>query len=159
MTITSQNERDGSEYDPRAAVKWLVDLRERHGISQRVLADRLGVSQSTLSRLESGEDRHLSIAEAAAYVNALGMSCTLKIFDDGMPADVQLRRTVIEVMRLLTRLSRLLERHGANDAVIRELDAFIGGGISPLLLEALDSGGFHGDAAFGVMNLELAPGA
>jgi len=140
MTITSQNERDGSEYDPRAAVKWLVDLRERHGISQRVLADRLGVSQSTLSRLESGEDRHLSIAEAAAYVNALGMSCTLKIFDDGMPADVQLRRTVIEVM-------------------IRELDAFIGGGISPLLLEALDSGGFHRDAAFGVMNLELAPGA
>ena len=57
-----------SDYSP------LAILRQRAGLSQQGLADRLGVSQATVSRIESGEygvDRYL-----AGLAKALGVSET-----------------------------------------------------------------------------------
>ena len=46
--------------------------RERASLSQQVLATRAGISMSTLSRIESGEDAKLSILTAIA--EALGVT-------------------------------------------------------------------------------------
>lgn len=60
-------------HDPAylAFVAHLVQLRQRAGLSQRDLADRLGRHQSWLAKSERGE-RRLDPAEFRAIVLALG---------------------------------------------------------------------------------------
>lgn len=66
----------------------LVRLREKLGLSQRDVADRLGVGQSAISRIESGErDPHLSTLRR--YALALGARIDHRVtrFEPARPAD------------------------------------------------------------------------
>lgn len=51
----------------------LLDAREQLGVSQAQLAERLGVTQSFISKCERGE-RRLDIVELRAWSEALGTS-------------------------------------------------------------------------------------
>ena len=59
----------------------IVALRERQGISQGELADVLGLNQSAVSRIESGE-RGLAVAELAGIAERLGVSVDALLRDD-----------------------------------------------------------------------------
>jgi predicted transcriptional regulator len=50
----------------------LAEIRESSGLNQTDVANRLGVSQSRISRLERGELDRTEIATVRAYVGALG---------------------------------------------------------------------------------------
>jgi predicted transcriptional regulator len=50
----------------------LAELREAYGLNQANVAQRLGVSQSRVSRLERGDMDHTELATIRAYVVALG---------------------------------------------------------------------------------------
>ncbi|MBA3450633.1 MAG: XRE family transcriptional regulator [Chloroflexia bacterium] len=50
----------------------LADMREISGLNQTDVANRLGVSQSRISRIERGDMDHSEIATIRAYVGALG---------------------------------------------------------------------------------------
>ena len=50
----------------------LAEIRESSGLNQTDLANRLGVSQSRVSRIERGDMDHTEIATVRAYVGALG---------------------------------------------------------------------------------------
>jgi transcriptional regulator with XRE-family HTH domain len=50
----------------------LVALRESAGVSQHALAQRLGVSQPAIAKLESGKARNIGIVTLARYAAALG---------------------------------------------------------------------------------------
>lgn len=59
----------------------LAQFRERVGLSQRAVAERLGVSQVNVSRIEHEED--LQLSTLARYVDALGGRLELRaVFDD-----------------------------------------------------------------------------
>lgn len=59
----------------------LADLRRDRGLRQDEVADRLGVNQSNISRLEQSEDPFLSTVER--YVEALGGRLEVRaVFDD-----------------------------------------------------------------------------
>jgi ribosome-binding protein aMBF1 (putative translation factor) len=61
----------------RRLVRELADRRERLGLSQTVVAARMGTSQSALARLESGDiDPRISTVER--YALALGEELQLK---------------------------------------------------------------------------------
>ncbi len=49
----------------------LRDTRKRAGLTQAQLAERLGVPQSLVAKVENGE-RRLDVLEFAAYVAAMG---------------------------------------------------------------------------------------
>ena len=49
--------------------------RESRGLTQQVLAARLGTTQTRVSKIERGE-RRLDVLELRAWCNALGMSMT-----------------------------------------------------------------------------------
>lgn len=69
------------------ASMWLADLRRAAGLTQCQLAERLGVSQSWVSQVESETDVRLSTL--AAYVAALGSDLRLRVqFPDGHEADL-----------------------------------------------------------------------
>ena len=50
----------------------LSEIRESSGFNQTDVANRLGVSQSRISKLERGDMDHSEIATVRAYVGALG---------------------------------------------------------------------------------------
>lgn len=65
----------------------LIALRLAAGLSQRALADRLGVSKTTLSRDEADEYRRISVDRAQRIVEALGAtpSLTVRLTTDALP--------------------------------------------------------------------------
>jgi DNA-binding XRE family transcriptional regulator len=50
----------------------LAEVRNTHMVNQSELAERIGVSQSRVSRIERGELDHTEIATIRDYVEALG---------------------------------------------------------------------------------------
>ncbi len=54
----------------RRLARELASRRERHGLSQTVVAGRMGTSQSIVSRLEQGADVRLSTLQR--YCSAIG---------------------------------------------------------------------------------------
>ena len=51
----------------------LVQLRETQGLNQAVLADRLGLTQSEVSKFERGE-RALDVLQLRTWLRALGVA-------------------------------------------------------------------------------------
>lgn len=50
----------------------LREIREAQGVTQKELAERLGITQPTISSLESGDMDRSGLATLRAYVEALG---------------------------------------------------------------------------------------
>lgn len=62
-------------HEQAALLALLRELRQRAGLRQRDLAERLGAPQSFVSKYESGE-RRLDIVELRYICTALGLSIT-----------------------------------------------------------------------------------
>jgi predicted transcriptional regulator len=50
----------------------MAEIRQAYGLDQTTLAERIGVSQSRISRIERGELDRAEIATVRSYVEALG---------------------------------------------------------------------------------------
>jgi predicted XRE-type DNA-binding protein len=50
----------------------LAEIRETAGLNQSKVAQRLGITQSRVSRIERGDMDHTEVATIRAYVGALG---------------------------------------------------------------------------------------
>ena len=50
----------------------LAEIRKAHGLSQQDIARAMGVTQSRVSRIESGDIARSELSTIAAYVRALG---------------------------------------------------------------------------------------
>jgi transcriptional regulator with XRE-family HTH domain len=62
----------GMTYRTKAEIgKYVAELREERGLSQRQLAEHLGIDKSAVSRIEAGE-RGLAVDELAAVAERFG---------------------------------------------------------------------------------------
>lgn len=50
----------------------LAEIRKAHGLSQQDVARAMGVTQSRVSRIESGDIARSELSTVAAYIRALG---------------------------------------------------------------------------------------
>jgi len=57
----------------RSLIKHLLVLRAARGLAQRDLAEKLGCTQSRISKLENGTDDELRLGDLVKYVHALGL--------------------------------------------------------------------------------------
>jgi ribosome-binding protein aMBF1 (putative translation factor) len=75
-----------SDLEPRfAVVRQLIELREKHGWSQRDLAERAGMKQPQLARLETGQvEPKLDTLQRLA--KAMNSRLTIRFEDDLQPA-------------------------------------------------------------------------
>ena len=69
--------------------RMLVGLRISLGLSQRELAERLGVDPSQISRDERNEYHNISVSRVSKILDALGVNLisTLDLTDSGPPSD------------------------------------------------------------------------
>lgn len=66
----------------------IYDLRSEAGLSQRELADRMGTTQSVISRLEEGGGARNRIDTLARVATALGRHLVVS-FPEELPADLK----------------------------------------------------------------------
>ncbi len=69
----------------------LIALREKRGLSQRALADLVGVKQPVIARIESGKARNLELKTVVRIATALG--ARVKILLERNEATGRARRT------------------------------------------------------------------
>jgi transcriptional regulator with XRE-family HTH domain len=64
-------------------LSWLLGyLREERGLSQKEVAERLGLSRSRVSQLETSAGLSMSLESLARYAQALGLSLRLEFADE-----------------------------------------------------------------------------
>ena len=114
----------------RRTARSLVFERERLGLSQKQVAQRMGVSQSKVCRLESSEDANLVYGDVAAYAKALGLNVTL--FYDDIEAQPEIRAQIYaeHIADMLEKLRKVLPKGiGYED----EIAHFSGNVLLPLI--------------------------
>ncbi|MBR6467628.1 MAG: helix-turn-helix transcriptional regulator [Desulfovibrio sp.] len=72
-----------------AIAQALIDARSREGMTQAQVAERIGVTQSVIARMESG--RNVSIKSIIRYATAIGKSIKVEIFPDEKSIPVPMR--------------------------------------------------------------------
>ena len=74
---TSSSKELADEFEKRSAGRTLVRklfvLRQIKGLSQQEIAEKLGWSQSRVSKFESSDDADLRFGDIIAYLSALGL--------------------------------------------------------------------------------------
>ncbi len=63
----------------RKVIKHLLALRAAKGLAQHDLAEKLGCTQSRISKLENGTDDELRLGDLLRYTGALGLSCGIML--------------------------------------------------------------------------------
>lgn len=84
-------------------------LRRRRGWTQAVLADRAGISQSAVSRIERGEGDRLTVVLLARVAQSVGATMRIQLLADGENLDRLLDAGHAEIVEAVT---RLLAAHG-----------------------------------------------
>lgn len=75
--------RQRRRYQERAVT--LAEARRRAGLTQAQMAERMGISQSDVSKLERRGDVHLSTLRAYADALGVGLRVSLAVADDEEP--------------------------------------------------------------------------
>lgn len=116
----------------RRLVKHLFAMRNAEGLSQKDIADRIGCSQSRISKLESGNDDDLRLADLAAYLRALDLDLCLVFGQKDSTIVNKIKYHAVAIKRLLAELVKLAQ-----------MDKQIAEGVA----------GFHGEAFFNLIKI------
>lgn len=88
----------------RQLVKSLAVVRARAGLSQAELADKLGCSQSKVSKMESGLDADVKFGEFGAVLDATGYRAKVLVFPAGGTLADEVESHAREIKHLLDKL-------------------------------------------------------
>lgn len=100
----------------RQLIKLLVTLRALRGKSQGDIAASVGCTQSRISKLESGVDGDLRLSDLAEYLNAIGVTPQLVLFQDPATLVERVKFHFRETTRLLGEMIEL----AGNDPALAE---------------------------------------
>ena len=102
----------------------LEDFRVRKGLRQKDIAARMGVSESTVSRIEDSLDADLRVGDVAGYAHALGMDLTLFLEDPKLPASERIKYYVIRAADALMHLTKLAKQCHDDNVIVTEIIRF-----------------------------------
>lgn len=90
----------------RSLATLLFRMRNRRGMTQAEIADKMGCTQSAVSKLEHSDNRRLTVGDLGAYADALGLKLSL-LFHPPMTIADQVKHHFFQIKRLLEQLSDL----------------------------------------------------
>ncbi len=109
-----------------AIISTLEDTRVYKGLLQKDIAKRMGVSVSTVSRIEDTPDAELRYGDIVKYADALGMKATLFLEDPSRPAEEQMKHCVFKISELLKQLTELARECPDYSAIVDGIMRFRG---------------------------------
>ena len=99
----------------------LFVLRNKAGLTEREVGDRLGWSQSAVSKFERQEIDNIKFGDLERYLNALDMQMSISFFEKGNTVVDQVKCHVFETKHLLDRLATMV---GEDEKIAREVAKF-----------------------------------
>lgn len=100
----------------------LANLRVAAGLTQEQVAERFGVSQSAISKLESGRDEDLTLGEIRKYAELTGQRIALML---GKPL-THVEAVKIHALGIRKRLTALAELAHKDEEIERSIQGFFG---------------------------------
>jgi len=107
----------------RRLVKKLFALRSERGLSQRDVAQKLGCSQSRVSKLEASVDSDLRLGDLNGYIKALDLDLSLVVSPENRTAAGLVKYHAFSIKRLLDRLAVLAR---GDDKIAKGVAGFFG---------------------------------
>lgn len=107
----------------RRIVHFLFGLRSARGMSQRQIAEKLGCSQSRISKLENSEDGDVRLGDLDQYAEALGLDVTLVLAKQRRTPVDEVKYHAFCIKRLLDHLCSLAKD---DDAIAKAVAQFHG---------------------------------
>ena len=121
-------------------VALLENERVRKKLTQKDIADRMGVSVSTVSRFEDTPDDELKLGDMKAYMAALGMNMSMLICEEKVPSAARIKHCVFEIQRLLTRLTEYAKNSHGDQELCDAISKFQGEVLFNFLMKYVESG-------------------
>jgi transcriptional regulator with XRE-family HTH domain len=91
----------------RQIIDSLMGLRASLEMSQKDIADKMGCTQSRISKLENGKDDDLRIGDFHAYADALGLEMSIQLAKKSRTIVDEVKYHALVVNRLLARIAEL----------------------------------------------------
>lgn len=91
----------------RSVINCLMAQRAVLNLSQKDIAEKMGCTQSRISKLESGFDDDLRLGDLREYTSALGLGLTMRLAKRDASVVDQVKSHVLTVRKLLLGLVRL----------------------------------------------------
>lgn len=105
-------------------VSVLLDKRVTKGMTQEEVADSMGIAASTVSRIESGNDRQLKWSDIVGYANALDVRMGIFFDDESLPAAARIKQCVFKIDEDLKMLASLVEKSSDDDQMVQGINKF-----------------------------------
>lgn len=121
-------------------VTLLADCRVRKGMTQKKVAERMGVSVSTVSRFEDSQDADIRMGELVAYAEAVGVNLSLIMEDSDIPTAARIKNCVMRISNDLHHLSHLAANSQGDQGIIDGIHRFRGEVLFNFLLHYEQSG-------------------
>ena len=121
-------------------VALLENERVRKKMTQKDIAERMGVSVSTISRLEDTPDDDLKLGDMKAYMEALGMNMSMMICEETVPSSVRVKHCVFEIQRLLKKLTEYAKNSHGDKELCDAISRFQGEVLFNFLMKYVESG-------------------
>lgn len=137
QTLSAEVERELRE--TRFATM-MVENRVRKGLTQKDIADRMGVSSSTVSRLENSRDAELQYGEVESYLKALDLDLSVTVFDKNMSTTDWIKYNVFEIQRLLEHLTTIAKECNDDPTIVDGISKFRGEVLFNFLVKYQSSG-------------------
>jgi len=105
-------------------VSALIGMRLAKGFKQEKIAEAMGCDPSTISRIESGNDRQLKWTDVEGYVSALKVQMNILFDDPSLPTADRIKQCVFKIHEHLESLASLANEVEDDPAIVREIDRF-----------------------------------
>ena len=91
----------------RQLIKHLMAMRALRDMSQKDVAEKIGCTQSRISKLERSTDEDLRLGDLHNYANAVGMDVGVLLADKERTSVDWIKHHAFQIKRLLERLAKL----------------------------------------------------
>lgn len=111
------------EYSDRTRLsRILFALRNRKQVTQKDLAEKIGVSQGKISKLEHAEIQDIKMGDLLNYLNALGLSLSIWIHEKDNAVE-NIKYHAFEIQRHLDSLAEIAKK---DEEIFEKVAAFYG---------------------------------
>lgn len=112
------------EISRNTLVSLLLEMRIEKGLTQEQIAQSMGCDSSTVSRIESGNDRQLKWLDIVRYASALRLQMCVLFDDESLPAATRIKQCVFKIDADLKKLAELAAQVGGDDEIAQEIARF-----------------------------------
>ena len=127
------------EVNQSKLVMTISRIRIEKGVSQKELAQKMGCTQSKISKIESGPDERINWGDLVEYLDALGVEMSILLDEPSLPAALRIKQHVLATKHLLDELAEIAKDVDDDNDIVSKIHEFYGEVLFNFLLKYEES--------------------